>query len=92
MTARLYRYLCVCNEQLSTWVDMRDMKAGERCDRCGRVYDVAYNGVVKPMPLPDSATVTLNDGTIHHHRYSIAVDQDRSGLKDAITATLVQET
>lgn len=91
MTKRLYEYLCVCNEKLQTEVSLIDLKRGERCDTCSRVYDVAYSGAVTPMPLPPSAKVTQNDRTIHTVYRSIHVDADRSNLKPSITATLIKE-
>lgn len=91
MIQRLYRYVCVCNEQLLTWVTSCDMKSGERCDMCARVYDVAFDGTVKPMPLPPEAKVTLNDRTIHTVYHPIKVDGPVSWLKPSIQAVLHQE-
>lgn len=87
----MYRYACVCNELLLTWVTDRDMKSGERCDACARVYDVAFDGTVKPMPLPAEAKVTINERTVHTVYRSINVDQPGSWLNPSIQAILVQE-
>lgn len=91
MTQRRYRYVCVCGELLPTWVTDRDMKAGEQCEQCRRVYDGAYDGLVKPTPLPAGAKVTLNERTIHTVYRPVTVDGPTKWLNPSVQATLTQE-